>query len=149
MFIDIKIPSTGESITEVTIAKWLKNDGDEVVMDEILCELESEKATFELNAEITGREEPPDEFAALGRSVEVVDRGRDIVHVRGHGVPEHQRLHHGDEEDDGLHPLVAEYLDELLDHHLLYAFKAFSHDSSRLPTPNSQRFCLLPILSSF
>ena len=52
--IDIKIPPVGESITEVTISKWLKNDGDQVAMDEVLCELESDKATFELPAEAAG-----------------------------------------------------------------------------------------------
>ncbi len=51
---DIKIPAVGESITEVTISKWLKNDGDQVAMDEVLCELESDKATFELPAEAAG-----------------------------------------------------------------------------------------------
>jgi 2-oxoglutarate dehydrogenase E2 component (dihydrolipoamide succinyltransferase) len=51
---EIKIPAVGESITEVTISKWLKKDGDQVAMDEILCELESDKATFELPAEAAG-----------------------------------------------------------------------------------------------
>ncbi|MFC5270674.1 2-oxoglutarate dehydrogenase complex dihydrolipoyllysine-residue succinyltransferase [Adhaeribacter terreus] len=51
---EIKIPAVGESITEVTISKWLKNDGDQVAMDEVLCELESDKATFELPAEAAG-----------------------------------------------------------------------------------------------
>ncbi len=52
--IDVKIPSVGESITEVTIAAWNKQDGDVVKMDETLCELESDKATFELPAEAAG-----------------------------------------------------------------------------------------------
>ena len=52
--IDIKVPSVGESISEVTLVKWLKKEGDYVNRDEILCELESEKATFELNAEQAG-----------------------------------------------------------------------------------------------
>lgn len=51
---EIKVPSVGESINEVTIAKWLKSDGDFVEMDEVICEMESEKATFELNAEVAG-----------------------------------------------------------------------------------------------
>lgn len=54
MIIEIKVPTVGESISEVTIAKWLKKDGDYVKQDEVLCELESEKATFELNAEKAG-----------------------------------------------------------------------------------------------
>ncbi len=52
--LDIKVPSVGESITEVTLVKWLKKEGDYVNRDEVLCELESEKATFELNAEQAG-----------------------------------------------------------------------------------------------
>ena len=52
--IDIKVPAVGESIQEVTLVKWLKKDGDYVQRDELLCELESEKATFELNAEQAG-----------------------------------------------------------------------------------------------
>lgn len=50
----MKVPTVGESVTEVTIASWSKKDGDLVKMDEILCELESDKATFELPAEGEG-----------------------------------------------------------------------------------------------
>ena len=52
--IEVKIPTVGESITEVTISQWLKKEGDYVEMDEVICELESDKATFELNAEAAG-----------------------------------------------------------------------------------------------
>jgi 2-oxoglutarate dehydrogenase E2 component (dihydrolipoamide succinyltransferase) len=52
--IEIKVPTVGESINEVTLVKWLKNDGDYVDRDEVIAELESEKATFELNAEQAG-----------------------------------------------------------------------------------------------
>ena len=52
--IDIKVPAVGESISEVTLVKWTKNDGDYVDRDEVLAELESEKATFEVNAEKAG-----------------------------------------------------------------------------------------------
>jgi len=51
---DIQVPNVGESISEVTIARWIKNDGDYVEMDEAIAELESDKATFELNAETAG-----------------------------------------------------------------------------------------------
>ncbi len=50
----VKVPTVGESITEVTIANWLKNDGDVVKMDEVIAELESDKATFELTAPQAG-----------------------------------------------------------------------------------------------
>jgi len=52
--IDIKVPPVGESITEVTIGNWFKNDGDFVKMDEVICGLDSDKATFELTAEAEG-----------------------------------------------------------------------------------------------
>ena len=54
MSLEIKVPAAGESITEVVLAQWLKKDGDTVEMDEIICELESDKATFEVPAEAAG-----------------------------------------------------------------------------------------------
>lgn len=54
MAIQVKVPTVGESITEVTIANWLKKDGDTVQMDEVIAELESDKATFELTAPAAG-----------------------------------------------------------------------------------------------
>ena len=55
MSLEMKVPAVGESITEVTIASWTKNDGDMVEMDEVICELESDKATFEVTAEAAGK----------------------------------------------------------------------------------------------
>jgi 2-oxoglutarate dehydrogenase E2 component (dihydrolipoamide succinyltransferase) len=54
MTIDIKVPAVGESVTQVTVANWIKKEGEQVKTDEILCELESDKATFELPAEADG-----------------------------------------------------------------------------------------------
>lgn len=54
MSLEIKVPPVGESITEVVLSQWLKNDGDVVEMDEVIAELESDKATFELTAEQAG-----------------------------------------------------------------------------------------------
>ena len=51
---EIKVPAVGESITEVTIGQWFKKDGDLVQLDEVLCELESDKATFEFPSEAAG-----------------------------------------------------------------------------------------------
>jgi 2-oxoglutarate dehydrogenase E2 component (dihydrolipoamide succinyltransferase) len=53
--VDIKIPSLGESITEVEIGSWLKSDGDFVQVDETICEIESDKATLPLIAEYSGK----------------------------------------------------------------------------------------------
>ncbi|RNL54952.1 2-oxoglutarate dehydrogenase complex dihydrolipoyllysine-residue succinyltransferase [Pedobacter jejuensis] len=54
MSLEIKVPPVGESITEVVLSQWLKKDGDVVEMDEVIAELESDKATFELTAEKAG-----------------------------------------------------------------------------------------------
>jgi len=54
MSLEIKIPPVGESISEVTLSRWIKADGEFVEMDEIIAELESDKATFELTAEQAG-----------------------------------------------------------------------------------------------
>ncbi|MEX0883514.1 MAG: 2-oxoglutarate dehydrogenase complex dihydrolipoyllysine-residue succinyltransferase, partial [Cyclobacteriaceae bacterium] len=51
---EMKVPTVGESITEVTLATWLKEDGDYVELDEIIAEVDSDKATFELPAEASG-----------------------------------------------------------------------------------------------
>jgi 2-oxoglutarate dehydrogenase E2 component (dihydrolipoamide succinyltransferase) len=52
---DVKIPQVGESISEVTIGQWLKKDGDFVAMDEVICEIESEKATLEIRSQEEGK----------------------------------------------------------------------------------------------
>jgi 2-oxoglutarate dehydrogenase E2 component (dihydrolipoamide succinyltransferase) len=54
MAFQVKVPTVGESISEVTIANWLKKDGDNVSVDEVIAELESDKATFELTAQSAG-----------------------------------------------------------------------------------------------
>ena len=51
---DVKVPAVGESIAEVVIAQWLKADGEHVEVDELICEIESDKASFEIPAETSG-----------------------------------------------------------------------------------------------
>ena len=51
----MKVPVIGESITEVTLSKWLKGNGDYVALDEAVCEFESDKATLEFPAEAAGK----------------------------------------------------------------------------------------------
>jgi len=53
--VEVKVPAVGESITEVTIAAWLKKDGDIVKMDEAICSIESDKATLEISAPKAGK----------------------------------------------------------------------------------------------
>lgn len=52
--VEMKVPSPGESITEVVIARWLKKDGDYVAKDEEVAEVDSDKATLTINAEESG-----------------------------------------------------------------------------------------------
>ena len=52
--IDIKVPSPGESITEVEIANWLVSQGDYVQKDQEICEIDSDKATLTINADVSG-----------------------------------------------------------------------------------------------
>lgn len=54
MSIEIKVPALGESVTEATIAKWHKKEGESVERDELLLELETEKVTLEVNAPASG-----------------------------------------------------------------------------------------------
>lgn len=54
MSVDVKIPTIGESITEVTLSSWLVEDGEYVNEGDVICEIESDKATVELPAESSG-----------------------------------------------------------------------------------------------
>lgn len=51
---EIKVPAVGESVFEALVAKWHKQPGDAVRTDEVICEIETDKITMELHAEITG-----------------------------------------------------------------------------------------------
>ena len=53
--IKMMVPAVGESINEVTISSWLKKDGDIVELDEVIAEIDSDKATFDLTAESSGK----------------------------------------------------------------------------------------------
>jgi 2-oxoglutarate dehydrogenase E2 component (dihydrolipoamide succinyltransferase) len=54
MATEIKVPALGESVTEATVAKWFKQVGDAVAVDEALCELETDKVTVEVNSTAAG-----------------------------------------------------------------------------------------------
>ncbi len=54
MAIEIKVPTLGESVTEATVAKWFKQPGDAVALDEAVCELETDKVTIEVNSPSAG-----------------------------------------------------------------------------------------------
>ena len=54
MSVEIKVPTLGESITEATVAKWLKKEGDSFQIDEPLVEIETDKITLEVSAPSAG-----------------------------------------------------------------------------------------------
>src|SRR6056297_1874015 len=54
MSIEIRVPTLGESVTEATVATWFKKPGDAVAVDEMLCELETDKVTVEVPAPAAG-----------------------------------------------------------------------------------------------
>lgn len=78
MILEMKVPSPGESITEVEIATWLVKDGDYVVKDQAIAEVDSDKATLELPAEASGiitlKAEEGD-AVAVGQVVCLIDTG--------------------------------------------------------------------------
>ncbi len=80
--VELKVPSPGESITEVVIARWVKNTGDIVEKDDVLAEIDSDKATLTLNAEESGKIEV---LAAEGDTVKV---GQVVVKIDTSFKPE-------------------------------------------------------------
>ena len=54
MTIEVRVPTLGESVTEATVATWFKKPGDAVAVDEMLCELETDKVTVEVPSPAAG-----------------------------------------------------------------------------------------------
>ena len=78
----IKVPMIGESITEVTIGNWLIQNNDIVDEDQVICEVESEKATVEVTAEFKGK------LTILVKTGETVAIGTDIAEIDTDAVEE-------------------------------------------------------------
>ncbi len=76
MSVELKVPVLGESVTEATVAKWFKQPGDAIAVDEPLCELETDKVTVEVNAPVAGA--MGDIVADEGTDVEV---GALLAHI--------------------------------------------------------------------
>jgi 2-oxoglutarate dehydrogenase E2 component (dihydrolipoamide succinyltransferase) len=76
MAIQVKVPSLGESVKQATLLKWHKQDGEAVKVDEPLCELESDKANADLNAEVAGvlrRKKKEGETVEVGEVIAEID----------------------------------------------------------------------------
>jgi 2-oxoglutarate dehydrogenase E2 component (dihydrolipoamide succinyltransferase) len=75
---DIKVPQVGESVFEAEIGKWHKKDGERVEKDDLLCELETDKITLELNADATGTlsiKAQEGETVEIGAVIATIDEG--------------------------------------------------------------------------
>ncbi|HVW94662.1 MAG TPA: 2-oxoglutarate dehydrogenase complex dihydrolipoyllysine-residue succinyltransferase [Mucilaginibacter sp.] len=79
--LQMKVPAVGESITEVTLSRWIKKDGETVSMDEPIAELESDKATFELTAEKAGV------LKTIAKEGDVLPIGSVVGTIEGTGAP--------------------------------------------------------------
>src|SRR5437867_540053 len=82
---NVEVPTLGESITEATLLQWLKNEGDQVAVDEPICELESDKATVDLPAPTSGvlhQIKSAGETAKVGEVIARIDDASD-----GHEQP--------------------------------------------------------------
>lgn len=74
--VDVKVPAVGESISEVTIAAWTKQDGAMVKLDEAICSIESDKATLDISAPKAGKLKilvKEGETVAIGTKIAEVD----------------------------------------------------------------------------
>lgn len=90
---EIKVPEVGEAISEVVIAEWLKQDGEYVERDEPICEIESEKASFEVPADEAGVLETKAEAGdtiAVGAVLAVVDTEAEAPETPEAGVAEEE-----------------------------------------------------------
>ena len=54
MATEVRVPTLGESVTEATVATWFKKPGDQVALDDMLCELETDKVTVEVPSPVAG-----------------------------------------------------------------------------------------------
>lgn len=82
MILEMKLPSPGETITEVEIAQWLVSDGEYVERDQVICEIDSEKATLELAAEESGA------ITILAEEGETVEVGKVVCTIDTDAKPE-------------------------------------------------------------
>src|SRR5262249_8307038 len=99
MAIEIKVPSLGESVTEATVAKWLKQAGEPVTLDEAITELETDKITLEVYAPAAGT--LPEILAEEGANVSVgAVLGRIAEDVVAQSAPHPSPLSAGGEREE-------------------------------------------------
>ena len=84
MILEMKVPSPGESITEVEIATWLVEDGDYVEKDQAIAEVDSDKATLELPAEASGTITLKKQDATTQAQMVLLSKGRPQIIAEGY-----------------------------------------------------------------
>lgn len=109
--VEMKVPNIGESITEVTLSAWLKDDGDYVALDEPICEFESDKATLELPAEAAGTLQHvagEGDDLEIGALVAKIDTSAEAPSDSGGEEKDEDRAGDGEEKEDEKGPGKAE-----------------------------------------
>lgn len=79
---EIKVPSVGESVVEALLGKWLKKSGEQVVKDDVVCELETDKITLTLQADASGSLKqlvPEGETVKIGTVIGLIDEAEAVV----------------------------------------------------------------------
>ena len=94
----ILVPSLGESITEATVAKWLKKKGDIVSKDEVLLELETDKATLEVYAQSDGT--LSDIYFEAGQDVEIGAELADFIKGKNKNISKDDKQENSEVKDD-------------------------------------------------
>jgi 2-oxoglutarate dehydrogenase E2 component (dihydrolipoamide succinyltransferase) len=108
MAVDIKVPSVGESVTEGTISRWLKKDGEMVRADEPLVEIETEKATTEVSAPEAGTlriTTPEGRTVAIGAVIGRIEEGRPARQPEGGERRRSTAAQAGEAKQDGTVPV--------------------------------------------
>ena len=109
---EIRVPEMGESIMEATIASWFRQEGDVVKEDELLCELETDKVTFEVNAPVSGVLQKI--YYKSGSSVSVKGKIGEII-LADTGDENIDRVSSGPIIEEKLEPDIQEASQELSD----------------------------------
>ena len=99
MATEVRVPTLGESVTEATVGSWFKQPGDTVSVDEMLCELETDKVSVEVPSPAAGV--LGEQVAAEGETVEVNALLATIEEGDGKGAPKAKAETKGDQPDKG------------------------------------------------
>jgi len=106
----ILVPSLGESITEATVAKWLKKKGDIVSKDEVLLELETDKATLEVYAQSDGT--LSEIYFEAGQDVEIGAELADFIKGKNKNISKDDKQENSEVKDDKNNEVEVKEIEE-------------------------------------